>query len=83
MSYPENLEETKRITVEAKEQVKESPPRNREWTAIRGECVSGGELNELCNLVAASQGNAEIEVVQKKLSCGCILVPADSEEVIL
>ena len=58
-------------------------PESKEWTAIRGECVSGGELNDLCNLVAASQGTAEIEVVQKRLSCGCILVPVDSEEIIL
>lgn len=56
---------------------------SKEWTAIRGECVSGGELNELCNLVAASQGRAEIEIVQKKLVCGCILVPTDAEEIIL
>lgn len=63
---------------------KEEDDKNvREWVAIRGECISGGDLNDLCNLVAASQGKADVEVVQKKLVCGCILVPADSDEDII
>lgn len=57
--------------------------RTREWVAIRGECISGGELNDFCDLVAETQGVRRLEVVQKKLACGCILVPADSEEIIL
>lgn len=84
--FPENINEAQRIIVEAVEKQKsEEPtePRNREWTAIRGECVSGGQLTADCNLVAASQGKAEIEVVLKKLSCGCLLVPADSDEEII
>lgn len=55
----------------------------REWQAIRDECVSGGVLDERCNIVAASEGTGRLEVVQKKLSCGCILVPVDAEEIIL
>lgn len=54
----------------------------REWTAIRGECVSGGNLTDDCNLVAAAHG-ADLEVIQKVLSCGCILVPGDIKEVLL
>lgn len=56
---------------------------NKEWEAIREECVSGGALDERCNIVAASLGKGQLEIVSKKLSCGCILVPAESEEVIL
>lgn len=56
----------------------------KEWVAIRGECISGGEINEMCNLIAAAQGHAEVEVVQKKLVCGCILViKTDSDEDII
>lgn len=54
----------------------------REWTAIRDECVSGGTLSDDCNLVAAAHGG-DLEVVMKKLSCGCILVPGDVEEIFL
>lgn len=57
--------------------------KSREWTVVRGECASGGELNELCNLVATSQGNAKIDVVQQRLSCGCVLILADSDGTIL
>lgn len=51
---------------------------SREWTAIRGECVSGGQLTEDCNLVAAAHG-ADLEVVMKKLVCGCLLVPSNED----
>lgn len=51
----------------------------KEWVAIREECVSGGALNDSCNLVVASKGG-EVEVVMQKLSCGCILVPEDVVE---
>jgi hypothetical protein len=56
-----------------------APFTSREWVAIRDECRSGGELNDLCNLVATIHG-AELEVVSKTLSCGCILVPEDLVE---
>lgn len=59
-----------------------TPRPTREWTAIRDECVSGGQLTPDCNLVQATHG-ADLEVVMKKLSCGCILVPGDAEEIIL
>lgn len=55
----------------------------KEWTAIRGECVTGGLISDDCNLIATARGLAQLEVVMKKLSCGCLLVPEDIEEVIL
>lgn len=54
----------------------------REWTAIRDECVSGGNLTDDCNLVQAAHGG-QLIVRSKVLSCGCILVPGDAEEIIL
>lgn len=63
--------------------VVETETKTREWQAIMDECISGGVFDDRCNLVATSHGKAEIEVIAKRLSCGCILVPADSEEIIL
>ncbi len=60
----------------------ETPKTSREWTAIRDECASGGNLTDECNLVRATHGG-DLEVVMKKLSCGCILIPGDAEEIIL
>lgn len=54
----------------------------KEWTAIRDECVSAGELTDDCNLVAATHGG-DLQVVMKKLSCGCILIPGDTDEIFL
>lgn len=57
---------------------------NREeqnWEAIRDECVSGGAMNSSCNIIAASLGNGKLEVVAKRLSCGCILVLVGNDEV--
>ena len=51
----------------------------REWEAIRDECVSGGNLDDRCNIIAASNGTGRLEVVAKRLSCGCILILADSD----
>lgn len=67
-------------TVEAEPQPKDTS--TTEWTAIREECVSGGQLTPDCNLVAAAHG-AKLEVVAKRLSCGCWLVPGDAEEIVL
>lgn len=55
----------------------------KEWTAIRDECVSEGRMTDECNLIAAAQGVGKVEVVMQKLSCGCILVPGDAEEIFL
>lgn len=69
------MEEEKEEATEEKE--------TREWQVIRDECISKGQLDESCNLVAASRDLAKIEVVMKRLSCGCILVPLDVEEIII
>lgn len=53
------------------------------WEAIRDECVSGGAMDDRCNIVAASLGGGKLHVVSKRLICGCILVPVDNGEVIL
>jgi hypothetical protein len=55
----------------------------KQWEAIRDECVSGGAMDDRCSIVAASLGTGTLEVVAKRLSCGCILVPAGSDEVTL
>lgn len=56
----------------------------KEWQAIRDECITGDSVSDLrCNLIASMKAGAKVEVIAKRLSCGCILVPADSEEIIL
>lgn len=79
---PENIDEAQRLIVENNSSESPNKNRTREWTAIRDECVSGGQLTDDCNLVAATHG-ADIEVVMKKLVCGCILIPGDAVEIIL
>lgn len=54
-----------------------------EWEAIREECRSGGAMDDRCNIVAASLGTGKLDVVAKRLVCGCLLVPVDSGEVVL
>ena len=55
----------------------------KEWTRISDECVSGGALTDNCNIVAASKGTGQLNVIAKKLSCGCILIPVDTDEISL
>lgn len=59
--------------------------KTREWQAIRDECVDKDDITEdsKCNLVATGFGKAELEIISKTLSCGCILVPSDSEDIYL
>lgn len=47
---------------------------SREWIAVRDGCVSGGSLIDSCDIIRASQGTGQLEVVEKKLSCGCVLI---------
>lgn len=56
---------------------------SREWQAIRGECRSGGLLDETCSLVAAGEGKVKLDIVQYRLACGCILVLSDADEIML
>lgn len=53
----------------------------KNWQAVRDECRSGGAMDERCNIVAASNGNGRLNVVAKRLECGCILIPDDAEEI--
>lgn len=55
----------------------------RQWEAVRDECISGGAMDERCNVVAASLGKGHIVVVAQRLACGCILVPEGSDEATL
>lgn len=55
----------------------------KEWQAIRDECEGGGSLDERCDIIAQSTGVRKMEVVAKRLACGCILVPADADDIVL
>lgn len=52
----------------------------KQWEVIRDECDSGGALDERCNIVAASLGKGVLDVVAKRLSCGCLMVALDEIE---
>lgn len=58
----------------------EPDTKSREWEAIRDECVSGGAMDDRCNIVAASLGTGSLHEVAKRLSCGCILVLSGGDE---
>lgn len=49
----------------------------KNWEVIRDECDSGGALDERCNIVAASLGKGHLDVVAKRLACGCLMVAVD------
>jgi len=52
----------------------------KQWEVIRDECDSGGALDERCNIVAASLGKGVLDVVAKRLACGCLMVALDDIE---
>lgn len=58
----------------------EKSTKEKEWEVIRDECDSGGALDSRCNIVAASLGKGQLDVVAKRLSCGCLLVAVDEIE---
>lgn len=58
----------------------EKNKQEKQWEVIRDECDSGGALNERCNIVAASLGKGVLDVVAKRLSCGCLMVAVDEIE---
>jgi len=83
----EELEEyTPEEIVEAsfvRTQVTENRETNRDekqWEVIRDECDSGGAMDVRCNIVAASLGKGDLDVVAKRLSCGCLMVALDAIE---
>lgn len=53
---------------------------NKRWDVNANNCEGSG-VTELCDVVAASQGLGQIDVIEKKLACGCVLTPGDPEEV--
>lgn len=83
----ENLEQyTPEEVVEAsfvRTQVTANYEKSREekqWEVIRDECDSGGAMDERCNIVAASLGKGHLDVVAKRLACGCLMVAIDEIE---
>lgn len=69
--------------VRAQDTLDYAPDRSTQhnWEAVRDECVSGGAMDERCNIIKASlSGGGNLDVVAKKLSCGCILIRTDHEE---
>jgi len=66
--------------VRTQETVDFQPSREeKQWEAIRDECESGGAMDTRCSIVAASLGTGNLDVVSKKLRCGCVLVPVDGD----
>lgn len=49
----------------------------KQWEVIRDECDAGEALDERCNIVAASLGKGTLDIVAKRLSCGCLMVAVD------
>lgn len=49
----------------------------KQWEVIRDECDAGEALDERCNVVAASLGKGVLDVVAKRLACGCLMVALD------
>lgn len=70
---PEELVETSFVRTQLTENYERSTT-EKEWEVIRDECDSGGALDERCNIVAASLGKGHLDVVAKRLACGCLMV---------
>lgn len=78
---PEELVDT--ASTFSRTQVTENYKKNtteKNWEIIRDECDSGGALDERCNIVAASLHGGSLDVVAKRLSCGCLMVAVDEIE---
>lgn len=76
---PEELVETSFVRTQVTQDYEKNTDQ-KEWEVIRDECDSGGGLDERCNIVAASLGKGRLDVVAKRLSCGCLLVAVDEIE---
>lgn len=73
---PEELVETSFVRTQVTEGYEKSRE-EKQWEVIRDECDSGGALDERCNIVAASLGKGHLDVVAKRLACGCLMVAMD------
>lgn len=87
MSYREESENIPEVTIDptfkrTQETLDYNPDRSeRNWEAVRDECRSGGAMDERCDIIAAANGTGNLDVIAKKLGCGCVLVRADTDEV--
>lgn len=73
---PEEVVEASFVRTQLTENYERSTE-EKQWEVIRDECDSGGALDERCNIVAASLGKGNLDVVAKRLSCGCLMVALD------
>lgn len=76
---PEELVETSFVRTQVTENYEKSRA-EKSWEVIRDECDSGGAMDERCNIVAASLGKGHLDVVAKRLACGCLMVAVDEIE---
>lgn len=74
---PEELVETSFVRTQATENYEADRTTEKQWEVIRDECDSGGAMDTRCNIVAASLGQGKLDVVAKRLSCGCLMVAVD------
>lgn len=65
------------VRTQATENYQPDRTTQKEWTAVRDECISGGAMDSRCNIIAASLGTGTLDVIAKRLSCGCILIQSD------
>lgn len=73
---PEELVETSFVRTQVTEGYEKSN-KPKDWEVIRDECDSGGAMDIRCNIVAASLGKGHLDVVAKRLACGCLMVAVD------
>lgn len=76
---PEELVENTFVRTQTTKNYEKSS-KEKNWEVIRDECDSGGALDERCNIVAASLGKGHLDVVAKRLVCGCLMVAVDELE---
>lgn len=77
---PEELVETSFLRTQVTADYEPGNRQEKQWEVIRDECDSGGALDERCNVVAASLGKGYLDVVAKRLACGCLMVALDDIE---
>lgn len=75
---PEEVVEHSFIRTQATADYTPDKTTEKNWEVIRDECDSGGALDERCNIVAASLGKGNLDVIAKRLSCGCLMVAVDA-----
>lgn len=74
---PEQVYEQSLVRTQATANYEADKTTEKQWEVIRDECDSGGALDERCNIVRASLHGGSLDVVAKRLSCGCLMVAVD------